>query len=71
MVKTLPSYAEGAGLIPGQGAKVLLASGPKNQNIKQKQHCNKFNKECFLKKKSSGITKHVFVMQVITPNSPL
>ena len=51
MVKTSPSYAGGAGSIPGQGAKIPHALQPKNQNIKQKQHCNKFNKECFSKKK--------------------
>ena len=35
----------GVGSIPGQGAKIPHASGPKNQNIKQKQYCNKFNKD--------------------------
>ena len=45
MVKTSPSNAGGAGSIPGWGAKILHASGSKNQNIKQKQHCNKFNKD--------------------------
>ena len=45
VVKTSPSNAEGAGLIPGQGAKIPCASRPKNQNIKQKQCCNKFNKD--------------------------
>ena len=40
MIKTWPSNTGGA----GQGAKILRALGPKNQNIKQKQHCNKFNK---------------------------
>ena len=44
MVKTLPSDAEGVGLIPGWGAEIPHALGPKNQNIKQKQYCNKFNK---------------------------
>ena len=33
------------GSIPGQGAKIPHASWPKNQNIKQKQYCNKFNKD--------------------------
>ena len=37
VVKTLPSKAKGAGWIPGQGARIPHASGPKNQNIKQKQ----------------------------------
>ena len=37
VVKTLPSNAQGAGLIPGQGNKIPCASQSKNQNIKQKQ----------------------------------
>ena len=45
VVETLPSNAGGVGLIPGRGTKIPHASGPKNQNIKQKQYCNKFNKD--------------------------
>ena len=45
MVKTLPSNAGGAGLIPGQGAKIPHPLQPNNQNIKQKQYCNKFHKD--------------------------
>ena len=45
MVKTSPSNAGGAGLIPRQGAKISHDLRPKNQNIKQKQYCNKFNKD--------------------------
>ena len=45
VVKTSPSNAGGAGSIPGRGAKIPHASRPKNQNIKQKQYCNKFNKD--------------------------
>ena len=48
MVKTSPSNAGGVGLIlgiPGRGAKIPHVSRPKNQNIKQKQYCNKFNKD--------------------------
>ena len=45
VVKTLPSNAGGVGSVPGQGAKILQASWPKNQNIKQKQCCSKFNKD--------------------------
>ena len=45
VVKTSPSNADGAGSIPGQGAKIPHASQPKNQNIKRKQYCNKFNKD--------------------------
>ena len=37
VVKTLPSNAEGAGSIPGRGAKIPHALWPNNQNIKQKQ----------------------------------
>ena len=44
-VKTSPSNARGAGSIPGRGAKIPSASRPKKQNIKQKQYCNKFNKD--------------------------
>ena len=45
VVKTSPYSAGGAGLIPGQGAKIPHASQPKHQNIKQKQYCNRFNKD--------------------------
>ena len=45
VVKTSPSNAGGVGSIPVRGAKILHASQPKNQNIKQKQYCNKFNKD--------------------------
>ena len=38
MVKTLPSNAGDVGLIPGLRAKILHASWPKSQNIKQKQN---------------------------------
>ena len=58
MVKTSPSNAGVADTIPGRGARIPHASQPKkkkkrrrrkkgekNQNIKQKQYCNKFNKD--------------------------
>ena len=45
MVKILPSNAGSTGLIPGQGASIPHASSPKNQNIKQEQYYNKFNKD--------------------------
>ena len=46
-VKTLPSIAEGADLIPGQGTKILHASWLKKkpEYKQQKQYCNKFNKD--------------------------
>ena len=43
MVKTLPSSAGDVGSIPSQGVKNPCASRSKNQNVKQKQYCNKFN----------------------------
>ena len=39
------SNAGGAGSIPGWGAKIPHALCSKHQNIKQKQYCNKFNKD--------------------------
>ena len=45
MVKTLPSNAGGADLIPDRGAEIPHAWRPRNQNIKQEQYCNKFNKD--------------------------
>ena len=45
MVNTLPSNAVGVGSVPGRGAKISHALRSKNQNIKQKQYCNKFNKD--------------------------
>ena len=55
VVKTSPSSREGVDLIPGHGAKMPYALGPKKQNIKQKQYCNKLNKALkivHIKKKS-------------------
>ena len=45
VVKTLPSNAGGMGSSPCQGAKILYASWPKNQKVKQKQYCNKLNED--------------------------
>ena len=45
VVKTSPSNAGGTGSIPGQGAGIPHSSQSKNKNIKQKQHCNTFNKD--------------------------
>ena len=45
VVKTSPSDARGAGSIPGQGARIPYALRLENQNIKQKQYSNKFNKD--------------------------
>ena len=43
MVETSPSNAGGAGSILGGRVKIPHASRP--ENIKQKQYCNKFNKD--------------------------
>ena len=48
-IKTSTSSAGSEGLIPGWSAKIPHAMWPKHQNIKEKQYCNKFNKD--LKKK--------------------
>ena len=60
MVKTSPSNVGGAGSIPGQGAKIPHAPQPKN--IKQKQYCNKFNKD-FKKWSTSQIFKNKKVLR--------
>ena len=57
MGKTSLCNAGGVGLIPGQGAKIPHASWPKNQNIKQRQDYNKFNKDfkmVHIKKEKKG-----------------
>ena len=45
VANTSPSTAEGEGSIPGRRAKILHVSRSKNQNMKQKQCCNKFTKD--------------------------
>ena len=40
VVRSLPSHAEGAGLIPGQGAKIPRASRPESQNINNRSNSN-------------------------------
>ena len=46
VVKTSPSNAGDAGLIPGGGAQIPCASWPKNKKVKHKQCGNKFNEHC-------------------------
>ena len=53
MVKILPSSSRGVGLIPGWGAKIPTRFAAK----KQKQYCNKFNKDFKRKKKGVGELK--------------
>ena len=45
MVGPSPSNADDVGSIPGWETKIPHVSWLRNQNIKQKQHCNKFNKD--------------------------
>ena len=45
VVEVLPFNEERVGSIFCQRVKVPHASWPKNQNTKQKQYCNKFNKD--------------------------
>ena len=48
VVKTLSSTAGGVGSIPDQWAKIPYGKGKhkrKKENIKQKEYCNKFNKD--------------------------
>ena len=61
VVKTSPSNEGDAGLIPDRGAKILHALWPKNQNIQQKQYCNKFNKDL---KNSPWVLVWVLVAQL-------
>ena len=45
MFKSLPASAGDTDSIPDWGTKISHASQPKNQNMKQKQYCNKFSKK--------------------------
>ena len=45
MVKISPSNAGGVSLVPCWTTKIPHGLWPKNQNIKQKQYCNKFSKD--------------------------
>ena len=62
VVKTSISNAWGAGSVPGWGAKIPHVSQPKNQNIEQKQYCNKSNtdfKNCSRLKKRKHLCVHL------------
>ena len=68
MVENLPANAGDTGSIPGWGAKIPHASGPKKQNIKQKQYCNKFNKD-FKNGPHQKKSLNKFLMYVHLPRS--
>ena len=58
VVKTSPSNAGDTGLIPGRGAKISHVLWPRNQNVKQKRFCDKFNKD-LKKKKATDILTYI------------
>ena len=62
VVKTSSSNVGGASSIPGQGVKIPHALWLKTQNLKQKQHCNKFKQKSgsHKKKKKKNIKKNFF-----------
>ena len=63
VVKTSPSNAGDMGSIPGQGVKIPHASQSKHQNTKQKQWCNKFNKNFkMVHSKTTTTTKPSFLL---------
>ena len=45
VVGSSPPKAGDVGSVPGQGAEIPHALWPKNQNVKQKQYCNKYNED--------------------------
>ena len=61
VVKTLPSNTGCVGSIPGQGAKILHVLWLKNENMKQKQYCIKFNKGSKKKKRERAVIMKVHV----------
>ena len=56
VVKTSLSTAGHVGSIPGQTAKIPCDLRPKSQNIKQKQYCNKCNKDS-----KNGLPKYTYI----------
>ena len=61
VVKTSPSSLGGVGsVVPRRGAKIPHALQPKHQNIKQKQYCNKFNKDF----KNDPHQKKIFLIKI-------
>ena len=58
---------QGVGSSPVWGAKIPHASGPKNQNIKQKQYCNGFSRDFKNgpRQKSKKIKRHLILIRPI------
>lgn len=44
-IRTSPSKAKGSGSIPGQEVSPMCHVAKKTKRVKQKQYCNKFNKD--------------------------
>ena len=73
VVKTSPSRVRGGSFIPDPGANIPHTSWPKNQNIKQKQYCNKFSKDFLKCPPQKKILKNktiflVYMSKEIVPN---
>ena len=70
VVEAPPCTAAGANSIPGQGVKIPHALWPKSQNMKEKQYCNKFNKDFFNgpNQKKKKKEKNIGVNQELNPN---
>ena len=64
VVKIPPSNARGSGSIPGGISKIPHALGPENQNMKQKQYCNKFNKD--FKNGQKNLKKKIIIVVQLT-----
>ena len=59
VVKTsFPPTQEGVVLIPGQGSEDPICLTSKKPHLKEKQHCNKFNKTL----KNRSTSKKIFFM---------
>ena len=69
VVKTLPSNTGDEGSVPGQRAKILHASQPKDQNIKQSSITNKYNKDGTHQKKKKN--QNITLLSTITCNRKL
>lgn len=77
MVKTSLSNAGVVDLLPSGGAMTPYVLWPKKQNVKQKQHCNKFKKDFNnglhqknLKKKTTLIS-HMMSRSTCQPRQPV
>ena len=68
LVKTSPSREGGVHLVSCREARIPHAFPPQNQDMKQKQYCNKFNKDLKEKKKDSGGFEQAGVLRFFAEN---